>query len=199
MNFWDEEFDCDEYVYGEEPNDFLRERFDVIPKGKVLCLAEGEGRNAVFLAKQGYEVTAVDFSQVGLDKAKQLADLKGVDIHCVCADLEYFDLGEAQWEGIVSISCHLPPSLRKSLCRRVMKALKPDGVFLLEGYTPDQLNYKTGGPPSAEFMTYKSTILEELPHLEFSFIEETTRELYEGKNHFGMSAVVQAIGHLKAL
>ena len=152
---WDKEYDREEYIYGKLPNDFLKSHFDSLPKGKVLLLAEGEGRNTVFLAKLGYSVTAVDISSVGLKKAEKLAKENNVTIETICADLEVFDLGEDKWDGIVSIYCHLPPTLRQDLYNRIQLALKPSGVFLLEGYRPEQLGYKTGGPPVASMMISK--------------------------------------------
>ena len=97
---WDDIYDTPEYVYGREPNQFLRDNYTAIPMGKVLCLAEGEGRNAAYLAGLGYEVTAVDHSRVGLVKAERLALEKGVDIDIVHADLADFDLGEQRWDGV---------------------------------------------------------------------------------------------------
>ncbi|WP_240695142.1 class I SAM-dependent methyltransferase [Corallincola luteus] len=194
---WDQEYATEQYVYGKLPNDFLKERYQAIPMGRVLLLAEGEGRNAVFLAKQGYAATAVDISSVGLEKAKKLAEQSAVDIELICEDLATFELGESQWDGIVSIYCHLPPALRQDLYKRIERALKPNGVFLLEGYRPAQLAYKTGGPPVAEMMIAKETLVKELPNLTFSHLEELEREVVEGINHHGVGAVVQAIGTLR--
>jgi 2-polyprenyl-3-methyl-5-hydroxy-6-metoxy-1,4-benzoquinol methylase len=112
---WDERYSPEEYAYGKTPNKFLEENFKVIPKGKVLSLAEGEGRNAVFLARQGYSVTAVDASPVGLQKAGKLAEANGVTIELIHADLADFEIGENRWDGIVSIFCPLPSALRKVL------------------------------------------------------------------------------------
>lgn len=194
---WDKEYDTDIYVYGKIANDFLRENYTSIPKNhgqaKVLCLAEGEGRNAVFLAQQGYQVTAVDLSAVGLKKARQLANDNHVSIETICADLAELDLGERCWDGIVSIFCHLPPTVRQALYRRVEKALKPTGVLLLESYRPEQLDYQTGGPPVAEMMTSTATLLKELPNLDFSHLVAIERNVVEGVNHKGLAAVVQAI------
>jgi SAM-dependent methyltransferase len=194
---WDENYDTEEYIYGTSPNDFLKGHYKEIPKGKVLLLAEGEGRNAVFLAKQGFTVTAVDISSVGLKKAEKLARDNHVNIEVICADLETFDLGESKWDGIVSIYCHLPAEIRRSLYQRIERALKPSGVFFFEGYRPEQLKYKTGGPPVAAMMTSKETLMEELPNLEFSYIKELDRLVNEGTKHNGMGAVTQAIGRLK--
>ena len=194
---WDKEYDREEYVYGKFPNDFLKSHYEAIPKGKVLMLAEGEGRNAVFLAKLGYSVTAVDISSVGLKKAEKLAKENDVVIETICADLEEFDLGDSKWDGIISIYCHLPLTLRQSLYKRIERAIKPSGVFFLEGYRPEQLNYKTGGPPVASMMITKETLVNELPNLVFSHLETLERVVNEGINHNGLGAVIQAIGKLK--
>lgn len=187
---WDQEYDTDEYVYGKLPNDFLKSHYGEIPKGKVLLLAEGEGRNAVFLAKLGYAVTAVDISSVGLKKAEKLANENNVTIETICADLETFDLGVNKWDGIVSIYCHLPPTLRQDLYSRIQLALNASGTFLLEAYRPEQLEYKTGGPPVASMMISKETLVNELPNLSFTHLEGLVREVNEGINHHGLGAVI---------
>ena len=190
---WDERYGTEEYAYGKTPNKFLEENYHVIPKGKVLSLAEGEGRNAVFLAKQGYSVTAVDASQVGLNKAKKLADENGVSLEFIHADLAEFVIGENEWEGIVSIFCPLPSARRKELHKKVVAGLKPHGVFLVEAYTPDQLKYGTGGGSSADSMTSKESLLRELQGLKFIHLIELERNVVEGTYHTGLGAVVQAI------
>lgn len=190
---WDERYNIEEYAYGTSPNEFLENNFSSIPKGKVLSLAEGEGRNAVFLAKQGYAVTAVDASQVGLNKAKKLAEANNVHIDFILADLGNFDLGVSQWEGIVSIFCPLPSSLRKDLYKNAILALKPGGVFLLESYTPDQLKHGTGGGNSANTMQTKNSLSAELAGLTFQHLLELERNVVEGIFHTGVGAVVQAI------
>ena len=190
---WDQRYATDEYAYGTEPNDFLHENTSELPSGKILCLAEGEGRNAVWLAQQGYDVTAVDSSKVGLEKAQQLAATHGVSITTHHADLADYEIGSEQWDGIVSIFCHLPAPLRKSVHQRCIEGLKAGGVLLLEAYTPEQLNYKTGGPPSAEMMMDSQQLENELGQLTFLKLEETVREIHEGSHHHGEGAVVQLI------
>ncbi|MCA9022671.1 MAG: class I SAM-dependent methyltransferase [Planctomycetaceae bacterium] len=191
---WDEKYRAAHYIYGEEPNTFLQEHVDCLPQGRILCLAEGEGRNAVFLARQGYQVTAVDASEVGLQKALRLAEKQQTSIEIVHADLATFEPGENQWDGIVSIFCHVPQEIRKRIHGKIGTALKAGGVFLLEAYTPQQLKYGTGGPPDVESMMSKSLLLEEVPGVVFSHLEELEREIIEGSNHTGVGAVVQAIG-----
>jgi SAM-dependent methyltransferase len=190
---WDERYSSEEYAYGKTPNKFLEEHFNVIPKGYVLSLAEGEGRNAVFLARQGYSVTAVDGSRVGLQKAKKLAEENGVSLELIHADLAKFDFGENRWDGIVSIFCPLPSALRKELHKKVVTSLKKNGVFLLEAYTPDQLKYRTGGGSSADTMTTKESLIRELAGLSFKRLIELERDVVEGVYHTGLGAVVQAI------
>jgi SAM-dependent methyltransferase len=190
---WDERYSTEEYAYGKTPNTFLEDNFHVIPKGKVLCLAEGEGRNAVFLAQQGYSVTAVDASQVGLQKAKKLAEEQAVSLEVIHADLADFDIGENKWEGIVSIFCPLPSALRKELHKKVVAGLKPHGVYLVEAYTPDQLKHGTGGGKSADSMTTKESLSLELKDLRFKHLLELERDVVEGMYHTGLGAVVQAI------
>lgn len=194
---WDERYSAEEYAYGTTPNKFLEENFDCIPKGKVLSLAEGEGRNAVFLAKQGYSVTAVDASLVGLNKARKLAEENGVAVECIHADLAEYDLGENTWDGIVSIFCPLPSSLRKELYKKVIAGLKPNGVFLLEAYTPNQLKYGTGGGSSVDAMQSKESLSLELAGLEFKHLIELERNVIEGMYHTGLGSVVQAIATKK--
>lgn len=190
---WDERYSAAGYAYGTEPNQFLVENFHHIPKGKVLSLAEGEGRNAVFLAKQGYSVTAVDGSLVGLNKAQKLAEQNGVTIEYIHADLADFDLGQNRWDGIISIFNPLPSSLRKQIYKQIESALKPNGVFLLEAYTPDQIKHGTGGGNNADTMQTKESLTQELPGLKFTHLVELEREVIEGTFHTGVGAVVQAI------
>lgn len=191
---WDEKYNSEQYIYGKEPNSFLKDSCSEIPRGKVLCLAEGEGRNAVFLAKQGYSVTAVDSSQVGLEKAERLAKENGVNIELIHEDLSSYTMGTSQWDGIVSIFCHLPEEIRKNIHSNIASALKDNGVFLLEAYTPAQLKYGTGGPPVKELMLSKNIILNEIDGLIYSRLVELEREVIEGSHHSGIGAVVQAIG-----
>ena len=190
---WDERYSAQEYAYGTNPNKFLEANVSTIPKGKVLSLAEGEGRNAVFLAKQGYSVTAVDSSLVGLNKARKLAEENGVIVEFIHTDLAEYDLGEKKWDGIVSIFCPLPSSIRKQLHKKVEAALKRNGVFLLEAYTPAQLKYGTGGGNSVDVMQSKESLSLELAGLKFKHLIELERDVVEGIYHTGIGAVVQAI------
>jgi len=194
MNSWDEKYGAPGHYYGTEPNDFLRERCAAIPAGGgVLCLAEGEGRNAVFLAQQGFRVVAVDQSPVGLRKAEQLAAERGVKIETVVADLADFRIEPARWDGIVSIWCHLPQPLRATVHRQAVAGLALGGVFLLEAYTPAQLRHGTGGPKSIDLLPSLAELRGELKGLDFVYAEEREREVREGHGHTGLSAVVDIV------
>jgi len=191
---WNQRFAATEYVYGEEPNDFLQAEAGRLPAaGRILCLGEGEGRNAVFLARQGFAVTAVDASAVGLEKAQALAQRHGVKITTVVDDLSDYVIVPATWDGIVAIFCHLPPALRAAVHRRCVTGLKPGGVLLLEGYTPRQLDHRTGGPPVPELLYEPRDLQEDLAGLELLRCREAVRDVHEGILHNGPSATVQVI------
>lgn len=191
---WNEKYKHDEYFYGKEPNDFLKEHFQTIPRGgRVLCLADGEGRNSVFLAQQGFQVTAADSSERGLEKARQLAEENGVAVKYVCQDLAETDLFEQKWDGIVSIFCHLPKALRQQVHKKAVASLNKNGVFLLEAYTPEQPKYGTGGPPIEDLLARAEDVKNELAGLEFEIGHEIEREVLEGQGHTGLSHVTQIL------
>ncbi|MBU2886557.1 class I SAM-dependent methyltransferase [Gilvimarinus agarilyticus] len=194
---WDQRYQEEGFAYGTVPNDFLRTQCDQIPSGgRVLCLAEGEGRNAVYLAQQGFVVTAVDQSAVGLEKAQRLAEEKGTSLTTKVADLADYDLGFECWDGIISIWAHVPPVLRQQLHRQVVHALKKGGVFILEAYTRRQLDMSgVGGPPASqpEMFMSRDELMKELQGLEFCLAVEQERNISEGRCHQGESAVVQLV------
>jgi len=190
---WDERYDTDEYVYGIHPNKFLVSIADRIPVGKTLCLGEGEGRNAVYLASLGHDVLAVDSSAVGLKKARRLAQQQGVEIKTTVANLADLEIQPNSWDAIISIFCHLPESMRKELHQKVSAGLRSGGMYVLEAFTPEQLKYKTGGPLSADLLYNLSDLTEELSTLEYDHSLELERDVLEGMFHTGRAAVVQVI------
>jgi SAM-dependent methyltransferase len=191
---WDERYGKPGYTYGTEPNGFLRSVVDMIPRGRILSLGEGEGRNAVFLAKHGCDVLGIDASKVGLTKAQALAAECGVRITTEVTDVRAYPIDPGSWDGIISIFCHLPQSDRRDLHRRVVAGLRPGGILVLEAYTPKQLEYRTGGPPVQELLVSLAELRAELDGLRFDIAREVEREVHEGRLHVGFGAVVQVLG-----
>lgn len=193
-NMWDERYSQKEYFYGKTPNDFLRIASGLIPKGSdVLCLAEGEGRNAVFLAGQGFNVTAVDFSVVGKEKAMALAFLQNVKIDYLIADLNEFTFPK-KIMAVISIWCHLPKELRQTVHAQIEKKLLPGGVFILESYNPKQLEFKTGGPPTIDLLYTEDQIKSDFNSLDWILVQNTERTITEGAGHLGRSSTLQMVG-----
>ena len=191
---WDERYAEAFASYGTEPNDFVREVAERIPPGPVLCLAEGEGRNAVFLAERGHEVTAVDQSPVGLANAARLATERGVTLTTVTADIADYDLGEGQWAGIVSVWAHVPSALRRALHAACVRALRPGGALVLEAYTPRQLERPgVGGPKDPDLLMTPEALRDELDGLRFERCEAIDRDVSEGRYHTGPSTTVQVL------
>ena len=191
---WDERFASQEYKYGKEPNMFLESHLQKIPKGKVLCIGEGEGRNSVFLAKKGYKVTALDYSIEGLKKTEKLAKENSVDLELIHTDVTKYNFEQSEWQGIVSIFCHLDKDNRKKVHKECVNALSANGIFLLEAYSPDQLKYETGGPKSLELLMDLKDVKEELIGMDFLLSREIVREVSEGSLHKGLGSVIQIIG-----
>jgi len=192
--FWDDRYSSTDYVYGTDPSDFLAERSSVLPAGgRVLCLADGEGRNGVFLATRGMVVTSVDSSAVGLAKAQRLANERRVPLETLVADLATWDPGEACWDAVVSIWAHLPAPVRASLHPRLVRGLRPGGVLLLEHYHPNQIGYGTGGPPDPTMMLTLAELDLAFPGFRRLHSFEGERVVVEGSGHGGKSYVTQAI------
>lgn len=193
-NLWNARFGAtNDYLYGTEPNDFVAQNAALIPAGPVLCLAEGQGRNAVYLASLGHAVTAVDQSEVGLAHAARLAAAKGVALTTQTADLATYEIAPGAWAGIVMIWGHLPPPLRGAVHARVAAGLRPGGCYLLEACTPAQIAFGTGGPKDPTLCMTLAALREDLAGLEFVIGRECERHVVEGTGHTGPSAVVQVL------
>ena len=192
--FWNARYAGEEFVYGREPNDFVVQAVSAIPhQGRVLCLADGEGRNSVWLAGQGFRVTAVDVAEQGVAKGRELARASGVEIETRVADVTRFDLGIERWDAIVSIFLHLPSKARRELHRRAIAALAPGGVFVYEAYGPEQLRYRTGGPPEAQLLHSLDDVVPDFDGCAIEHAFEGVRAVNEGRLHRGDGFVVQVI------
>ncbi len=183
----------DGFLYGTEPNDFLAESVRDLPLGDVLCVADGEGRNGVFMAGLGHRVTSIDLTKSGMDKAARLAADRGVELTTVVADLGVHDIGIECWDTVVSIFAHMPPPVRAALHANIVAALRPGGRLILEAYTPDQVGRGTGGPPNPELTMNLEALNDELSGLDLEHALETVRPVVEGSGHTGDGAVVQLI------
>ena len=192
-SMWNERYDTDDYQFGVSPNDFLVEKASDLPVGKTLCLADGEGRNGVYLAKLGHRVTGIDLSSKGQAKARKLARAENVQLELIEANLVEHDLGDASWDCIVSIFFHLPSKIRRQVHEKVASALKPGGVLILEAYTPLQLGFRTGGPSMADALMTLDALEGDFPDLTFDYAVEKEREVIEGNLHSGHASVVQLL------
>ena len=192
-NSWHERFSTEEYVYGKEPNEFLVEAARNLPKGNVLCIAEGEGRNAVYLASLGFDVTAWDFAQAGLDKIKKLANEKGVVVNAELHDLVEVKWEDEQWDAIVHIFGHFPGNVMDRTLLGIKKALKPGGFYISELYTKEQLHYGTGGPRDEAMLCEPGQLLKQFDgyFVKHFHIGEVNR--VEGQLHTGTAHVVQSM------
>lgn len=190
---WEERYSAADYVFGVAPNDFLAERVALLAPGDALCIAEGEGRNAVHLAREGWVVESFDLTDAGVRKTLALAAENGVEVDARVADASEFDLGIDRWDLIVSVFAHMPPPVRRDLHRRVAAALRPGGHVVLEAYRPAQLGRGTGGPLVAELMMSLDDLRAEFEGLEFVHAVETERSVVEGTGHTGDAAVVQVV------
>ena len=190
---WNERYGSDDFAYGTEPNSFLAENTHLLT-GPVLSLAEGEGRNAVFLASLGFDVLGVDGSAVGLAKAHKLADSKGVSIRTEVADLATYEPTANFYGSVISISAHLPSDVRRRLYPLVEQCLKRGGILLFEAYSKSQLSRNTGGPKDVDMLMTAEDIQKEFPNCQAILCHEIEREVVEGEFHTGLASVVRFIG-----
>jgi len=193
-DFWNSRYAEPGYAYGTEPNAFLvAQKKYLKPGGKALAVADGEGRNGVWLAQQGLDVLSVDISEIGLCKTQELAVDRGVAIRTEKADLITWQWPAQKFDIVAAIFIHLPPEVRARLHRRMFEALKPGGVLILEAFTPEQLKYKTGGPPVADMLYTADMLRIDFAGGEILHIEEVITELAEGKYHRGPGVVVRLV------
>jgi SAM-dependent methyltransferase len=189
---WETRFGVSDYAFGKEPNYFLATCKPLLPRsGRALSVADGEGRNGVWLAEQGLDVVSIDFSPSGQKKAKALAAERGMSVTFVEADVHAWAYPEQAFDVVVEIFAQFsaPPD-RARKWGGMRRALKAGGLLIIQGYTPKQLAYGTGGPKEIEHL-YTRTLLEEAfkGFTDMRFVEEE-RELREGTSHHGMSAVI---------
>lgn len=189
---WNRRFERDDFLFGTEPNAWLREHVHALPAGgRVLSVADGEGRNSVWLAKQGFSVDAFDIAEVGVAKARAFAAREGVQVNFHVADVDGFAWPTAAYDGVVAIFVQFAdPALRARMFERIVHSLKPGGVLILQGYTPKQLEYKTGGPPVASHLYTEAMLREAFAALQIVELREYEADIHEGSGHHGRSALI---------
>jgi 2-polyprenyl-3-methyl-5-hydroxy-6-metoxy-1,4-benzoquinol methylase len=192
---WNARYDKPDYHFGEAPNGFLaRQAARLKPGMKALAIADGEGRNGVWLAQQGLAVTSFDLAPKGVDKARALAARHGVALDMRIADVASWTWEPATYDVVVAIFIQFaPPALRARIFAGIVETLKPGGLLLLEGYTPRQLAYGTGGPPEAEHMYSEALLRDSFAALEILELSEYDAAIKEGPGHDGMSALIDLI------
>jgi SAM-dependent methyltransferase len=193
---WEKRFSVPEYVFGTEPNAFLKAQADVLPKsGTALAVADGEGRNGVWLAERGLEVLSIDWSPTAQAKAQELAKARGVTLRSARVDLTAWDWPAAEYDVVAAIFIQfLTPQERRPAFAGMRKALKPGGLLLIEGYRPEQLNYKTGGPSQVENLYTRALLETEFAGLSELRIVEHDSMTREGAGHVGMAALIDLVG-----
>jgi SAM-dependent methyltransferase len=195
QSFWDKRFDDDEYLFGREPNVFLAAQARLLRPGlRALSIADGEGRNSVWLAQQGLDVTALELSRNALAKARRLADERGVTVRFNEADVLRWDFGRNQFDIIAAIFIQfLAPAERALVFRCIADALKPGGRLILQGYTAKQVEFRTGGPPNVEHMYSDALLRDSFADLEIEHLREHEAHVAEGKGHLGWSALIELV------
>lgn len=189
---WNQRFGNDDYLFGTEPNTWLREHAGVWQAGqRVLCVADGEGRNSVWLAAQGLQVDAFDIAEVGVAKARLLAAKQGVAVNFAVADCDNYPWPEKHYDGVAAIFVQFAdPAMRERMFANIKRCLKPGGTLVLQGYTPRQLEYKTGGPPHLSHLYTEAMLREAFADFELLTLRDYEAELTEGDRHHGRSALI---------
>ena len=198
MSFWNDRYATPEYVYGVAPNRWLEAQAAKIrPGGRVTSLGEGEGRNAVWLAQHGFEVDAVDASEVDLAKARQLAEARGARIRTHVEHLGTYSPAAKSYDALVLIYLHLAPTYRSTVHAAGSAALRDGGVVILEAFTPRQLQLSSGGPKKPDVLYDPGLLRADFPDVEWEVLEEVAIDLDEGAFHQGRAAVVRGVGRAR--
>jgi SAM-dependent methyltransferase len=216
-DFWNSRFAEPGYAYGTEPNTFLvSQKHHLMPGLKALAVGDGEGRNGVWLAQQGLDVLSVDGSDVGLRKAQELAKSRGIDvrdarmprrpgmagsgaIRTELADLTRWQWPENEFDIVAAIFIHFPPEHRARMHEKMLRALKPGGVLIMEAFTLEQLECKTGGPPVREMLYTAEMLRDEFSKGEILLLQQMLTDLHEGPYHLGTASVVRLVVKRKSL
>lgn len=192
---WNGRFAAEDYVFGTAPNAFLAAQAAFLAPGmRALCVADGEGRNSVWLARQGLEVTAFDFSPVGIEKARKLARRNGVTVDYRLSDVDAWNWDAPPYDVVAAIFIQFsPPSQRQRTFEGMKRALKPGGLLFLQGYRPEQIEYGTGGPKRRENMYTEALLRDGFGELDILHLASHDEVVDEGPGHRGMSALIDLV------
>jgi len=190
-NFWNQRYEEEEFAYGEEPNEFLKNELDKLPKRKILLPAEGEGRNAVYAASKGWDVTAFDYSEVGKEKTEVLAQKHHVNINYLVESYESASFPENSFDVIALIYTHTPNW--KQVYTKLMTYLKPGGTMIIELFNKQQMNNTSGGPKNENLLLNKEDLESIFNDFKEVKVWEDTCDLDEGKYHSGFANVVRCV------
>jgi cyclopropane fatty-acyl-phospholipid synthase-like methyltransferase len=195
LETWNARFARDGFLFGEEPNAFLRTQAHWLrPGDSVLCVADGEGRNSVWLAEQDFQVTAFDFAPNAVAKAKRLAQRRNVSVNHELGDAYTWPWTIKRYDALVAVFIQfLPPDFRDSVFAGMKSAVEPGGLFLLEGYRPEQVDYCTGGPPRREHMYMREWLESTFSGWEILVLRDYDAVIQEGQAHNGMSALIDLV------
>lgn len=193
--FWNERYSAEEYIYGELPNEFFKEKLPIPGnQKKILLPAEGEGRNALWAAKNGWEVTAFDWSESAREKAMRLAEKNGVKYQYNTMKFEDFDSSEGEYDAVALIYIHLTNEQREEFFPKILRSLKPGGKLIFEAFEKDQMQYNSGGPKDEEMLYSLRDIAEEFIDLDFEVLVKSKIYLNEGEHHSGDAVVIRFCG-----
>jgi ubiquinone/menaquinone biosynthesis C-methylase UbiE len=193
-DFWDKRYSEKEFAYGTEPNQFFKQQIDKLVPGKILLLGEGEGRNAVYAAKLGWQVDAVDFSSSAKEKALRLANKNGVSINYVVGDLNEYEFKINNYDLVVMIFLHLPIELREKVFKSSINSLKRNGKLVVESFDKKQINNSSGGPKDVDLLFSLDDIKNMTTSFKEELLEAKTIFLDEGEYHIGKADVIRYIG-----
>lgn len=193
-SFWDERYSGDEFAYGTKPNVFFKEQIKNLSPGNLLLPAEGEGRNAVYAALEGWKVIAFDQSEVARQKAEKLAMDFMVNINYEVCDQKDFDIDENYFDCVALIFVHMPIEFRDDFHQKMLRFLKPGGKLILEGFEKSQINNSTGGPKNTDMLFSKKELFNDFKSLKNISVSEDEVQLNEGKFHNGISSIIRLTG-----
>ena len=193
-DFWDNRYSSEEFVYGAEPNQFFKSRIEKITPGRLLALAEGEGRNGIYAGSVGWEIDAVDFSVVASEKALRLAAKKNIKINYIVNDLLEYEPPANTYDAVSMIFLHLDHESTRQVHKRAIKSLKTGGQIIFEGYAKEQLGKKSGGPQNPDMLYSIEEIQNNFHDLKTITLKKEVIYLNESRYHSGEAVVIRYVG-----